>query len=152
MTPKRIILARPNSFIINDMKHLLSDGYYIPTPIDHLSKLNQYSVSEISGVVISTAINSTIEEGYDMTVKEVINKYKTVPILLASLISLDKIRKTIKLKFDKIGLDFDLLSIEDAMKKSSIDPSKEIIVIEKQDIAYEYAFPKTLSIIKRYFK
>lgn len=59
---KKILLARPNMFLVNEMKDFLTVCGYEPTPIENLSDLDQHNSLEIGGMVISTAIASTVKE------------------------------------------------------------------------------------------
>jgi hypothetical protein len=151
MSTKRILLARPNSFIVDEMKRLIADSGYTPTPINDLEELMQYDTAEIGGAVISTAFSSTVKEDYHEVVKAVIEKFTGIPVMLATLIDVEAIRKAIDLKFEAIGLDFEMHSMEMAGAKGMLTPRKDMIIIQKNDIADEAVYARTLKTVKQFF-
>ena len=68
---KKVLLARPSLFIVKDMRHLLVDSSYEPTPIKHLNELKLHNFAQIGGAVISTALNSEVAEDYAQVAKSI---------------------------------------------------------------------------------
>ena len=151
MNSKNVILARPNTFILKSMKQLLKDCNCIPTPINRLSMLNEFNSNQVSGVVVSTAVISSVGEDLEVVIKAVAERYTGVPILMASMIGLDKIKDVIDLKLKKMDLDFTLISAKDAYESGPVNPKNQIIVLEKKDISDEEKYPITLNKIRKYF-
>ncbi len=151
MNQKNVILARPNLFIVNEMKRLMADCSFTPTAIRTVSDLERFDQKSVGGVVISTGLHSPIESTYAEVVKKSQKELPGKPILLASMIDFDHMKRSISLNFEKEGIDFELLSIQDADKKSSIDRSRAFLVIQKSDITDESRYQVTRNVISRFF-
>jgi hypothetical protein len=113
--------------------------------------LNEFNSNQVSGVVVSTAVISSVGEDLEVVIKAVAERYTGVPILMASMIGLDKIKDVIDLKLKKMDLDFTLISAKDAYESGPVNPKNQIIVLEKKDISDEEKYPITLNKIRKYF-
>lgn len=151
MNTKKILLARPNTFIVNEMTKFINELDYIPVPIKNSSELNNYSSDEIGGIVISTAISSTVNEGYDEMLKLVNEKYASVPVVLVSLIALDKFEKAIQLKLNKVGLSYRLHSVSNAMLSTRLESKSDIVVIENDDLVNQSKYPTSRKVAQKFF-
>ena len=134
------------------MKHLLADCGYIPTPIENLNELSRYKTTELGGVVISTAISSTMKSDYQDVVKAVVERFAGIPVLLATLIDAEVAKKTISLRFKKAGINYQLHSMESVRVKGFVNSRNEMIVIQKEDISEESVYDQTLKIVMNYFQ
>jgi hypothetical protein len=138
MSLKKVLLARPNVFIVKEMKNFITEANYEPIPIANVSELDNYNPSEIGGIVISTAITSTVNEDYQDLVKIVKDKFPNTTVLLATLIDYDKISSIVKSRFKNINLDYNVLTIKEASEKKRIDNRREIVAIQKSDLTDNY--------------
>lgn len=138
MSLKKVLLARPNVFIVKEMKNFITEAKYEPIPIANVSELDNYNPSEIGGIVISTAITSTVNEDYQDLVKIVKDKFPNTTVLLATLIDYDKISSIVKSRFKNINLDYNVLTIKEASEKKRIDNRREIVAIQKSDLTDNY--------------
>lgn len=152
MAAKKILLARPNSFIVTEMKKFISACNYTATPIADVSEFNNYNPSEIGGIVISTALNSSIKEEYAEVVKLASERFNGIPILLASLIDFDRVNASVNYNLGKSDLQYDLLSISTAAEKTFVNSKSDLIVIEKDDLVNADKYDTTLKTIRSYFK
>lgn len=81
---RRVLLARPHLFIIEHMKPFLEGNGFAPEPITELHDLRVDA--GVSGIVISTAVNSDVKASW----VEVFNLLRTqaphVPIAMATMV------------------------------------------------------------------
>lgn len=57
---KRVLLARPHAFIVNQMQPFLLEAGYTPVGAQNLEKLVAELEGAFLGAIISTAISSTV--------------------------------------------------------------------------------------------
>lgn len=150
---KNIVLARPNLFIVNEMKRLMEDSSFTPVKINDLSELGRLKDKNISGVVISTSLNSPVGASYGEVINRVRNEFPNKPILLASMIDVDSSRKSIELNLKKDGLTGNLVSMAEASKNGDLlKESDDMLILEKSDITNSIKYPGTKKVIGEYFK
>lgn len=58
---KRVLLARPHTFIVNQMRPFLLDAGYVAVGARDLDHLRTELTSTFRGAIISTAVTSTVE-------------------------------------------------------------------------------------------
>ncbi len=151
MNKKRILLARPNSFIVKSMKKLIEDAGYIPTPLESLDQIAGYSASEIGGFVISTGVSSVVKASYSETIINAIATHPDRPILLASLIDPELVKSTVFRKFKDQSLERKMLSISEGSELNRLSAQDHILILEKKDIVDEEKFPNTLATVRKFF-
>lgn len=145
----KVLLARPSSFIVTDMKRLMTDMGFQPNPITKLADVQNLPLQEFAGAVVSIQINSTIPEDYKQVIVEIKRVHPTMPILLASLVEFQDIAKGVKAKFE--GTAFQFYGMQEATRKMTFDPKNDIIAIQKADITDETRYKNTISVLRRYF-
>ncbi|MFY0624753.1 MAG: hypothetical protein JXR07_00545 [Reichenbachiella sp.] len=148
---KQIILARPNLFIVNEMKKLMNDCRFDPFRLTKKSELDTLNSENVSGFVISTSLHSPIEMGYIEMIEKLMDKHPDKPILLASMISAENTKKSINLNFEKNNLDCEVLSISDSNEGKNLDKKRQLLIIEKSDITNDDLYPTTKATVERFF-
>lgn len=149
---KKVLLARPSVFIVNDMRRLLTDLSFYPTPIKVLDEINLYQKSELVGAVISTAIQSEVKEDYAQVAKALKQFDAGLPIMLATLVPFENLVKALKLKFESNGLSMNFYSIKEASKQFTLNPIKDALVIHRDDITSESDYQITFSTVQKFFR
>jgi len=147
---KKVLLARPSLFIVNDMRHLLVDSSYVPTPIKHINELQLHIFTQVGGAVISTALNSEVVEDYAQVAKAL--KDSTIPIMLATLVPFENLVKALKIKFLNNGLTMNFYSIQDAARRLILNPNTDILVIHKDDITVQEMYAVTKKTVNNFFR
>lgn len=149
---KKVLLARPSVFIVNDMRRLLTDLSFHPTPIKVLDEINLYQKSEVAGAVISTAIQSEVSEDYAQVAKALKQFDAGLPIMLATLVPFENLVKALKLKFESNGLSMNFYSIKEASKQLTLNPTKDALVIHRDDITSESDYQITFKTVQKFFR
>lgn len=145
---KKIILARPSSLIVTDMKTLMTATGYEAYPIGALSELTVINQSEVAGIVISTALSSTVKEKYWEVIQRSVALFPGKPIFLASYATVRSTKITAGSHIGKAGLDYELLSIDEA-KTTSFDPSKHILILTQKEISNVLEFSSICELVKK---
>ena len=151
MSKKRILLARPNSFIVKSMKQLIEDAGYVPTPLDSLDQISDYNSGEIGGFVISTGVSSVVKASYSEAIVKAMSTHPDRPIMLASLIDPELVKNTVLRKFKDQALERKMLSISEGSEVGRLEAQKHILILEKKDIVDENKFPGTLATVRKFF-
>ena len=144
MKTGKILLARPNSFIVKHMKRLIEESGNIPVPITKTTELEGVNESELNAIVISTSVSSVVEEGYFEVFQIVKEKFPHVPVFLASLTEVNSVKRAFSQNAKTKGLT--LQSVNEADNS----PSKEsVVVIRKGDLIDQDLFQKTLNVMSK---
>ncbi|MFY0689550.1 MAG: hypothetical protein JXQ90_20435 [Cyclobacteriaceae bacterium] len=151
MKTKKILLARPNKFIVDEMKGLLKDSNFLPVPISNLDEIHKFSKEEVGGVVVSTAVISSIKEDYEDVILDVTSAFPGIPVMLATLVEVELMKKSINIRLQKVGLDYHIRSITEVETKSSIDPRHDLVIVHKDDIGNKEKYAHTLQVVKKHF-
>lgn len=130
---KYVVLARPSSLIITDMKRLIGKMELDPRPISHITELHAFKANEVGAVVISTALSSTIKEKYWEVVKKVRELFPGKPIFLASFASISSTRITAGAHFERESLDIELSSV-DEINTDDFDPNRQMLILTQREL------------------
>lgn len=85
-----VVLARPNFLIVEDMRAFLRAHGYEPVRLTHLEGIRQIPVHSVAGVVISTAVMSSIEATVPEVLQVVRDVMPEVPVAFATLVEFEK--------------------------------------------------------------
>ncbi|NCP84800.1 MAG: hypothetical protein GW809_02245 [Bacteroidetes bacterium] len=149
---KKVLLARPSLFIVNDMRHLLIDSSYVPTPIKHLNELQLQDFSKVGGAVISTALSSEVAEDYAQVAKAIKDIDISTPIMMATLVPFEHLIKALTIKFSTNGMNMNFYSIQIASRKLSLNPTTDVLVIHKDDITSQEMYAITKKTFNNFFR
>jgi len=144
MNKGKVLLARPNSFIIKHMKRLVEESGHLPIPVSKIEEIESVNSSELKAVVISTSVSSVVEETYFEVFNIIQDKFPQKPVFLASLTEVAAVKRA----FIQNGQTKHLVlqSIDEAQK----DPIENaILVIRKADLIDESQFSTTLQVLNR---
>ncbi len=144
---KHVLLARPSSLIVNDMKKLMTATGMTPTPLKSLEHLVNYEESEIGGIVISTALSSPVKEKYWEVISKVIERFPSRPIFLASYASVKSTQITASARFKEFSIARNLTCLD--MVDDRFNSSQDVLILTQSEISDDSRFDKILMIIKR---
>lgn len=147
----KVILARPHSFIVNDMSKLMNDLDFVTQKLSTPMEFDSLNESEISGVVVSTAVSSDVKVDYEEIVRIAKNVFPKVPIMFATIIPIAQAKSGATLRFKKAVIDLEIKSLDEALE-NKLNPSNEILLIGKEDITDEKRYELTKEIVGNYFK
>ncbi|MCG3117755.1 MAG: hypothetical protein LLH30_18955 [Candidatus Manganitrophus sp. SA1] len=92
---KLVLLTRPHPFIVAHMKEFINRIGYVPKPIQALNELKRFSPANVKGAVISTAVDTEIEESYEQVFQEVRSVFPKLPVLFATLADVAQMAKAL---------------------------------------------------------
>lgn len=150
---KTVLLARPSFFIVNDMKKFIANNGYDPRPLKSIKQIDQIPVHLVSGVVISNAISSDVDETYMEVVKAIRNVSPKLPIAFATLVDFDVIKRSIKMNLETL-YDEPIVTNIDNYNTDSMNTSTDqlFLVLHKDDISKADREKKANDIITRHFR
>lgn len=145
---KKIILARPSSLIVTDMKTLMTATGYEAYPINALSELTAINQHDVAGIVISTALSSTVKEKYWEVIKRSAALFPDKPIFLASYATVRSTKITAGSHIKNSELDYELLSIDEA-KSTAFNAKKHILILTQKEISNAIEFSSICELVKK---
>ncbi len=137
---KYVLLARPSSLIVKDMKQLISSSGCEPQPLRSLSEFKNYSSHEVAGIVISTALSSVVSDKYWDVIKKSILSFPDKPIFLASYSSVRNTKITAGQRIKEHNISMELLSLEET-KTRDFSQKKHILILTQKEISDKMKFP-----------
>ena len=140
----KVLLARPNSFIVKHMKRLVEESGNTPLPISSIREVGGVQESELKAIVISTSVSSVVEESCFDVFEFVKKKFPSTPIFLASLTEVDSVRRAFSQNDQTSSLVLQsVIEADGSFRKESV------VVIRKADLIDSELFQKTLSVINK---
>lgn len=140
---KYVLLARPSSLIVNDMKNLITSTGCQPTPLASIDEFDNYEADQVAAVVISTALSSKVKDKYWEVIKRSLIHYPYIPIFLASYSSVKSTKIVANKRLEENGIDMELVSL-DEMKVQAFDSNKQILILTQGEISNQVLFPSIL--------
>ena len=137
---RKIILARPNQFIVKHMKHLVSDIGCDPMPLTSFQDINRVPNEIIAAFVISTSVTSVVQEGYIEVLHQVLTRYPDKPVFLAALGTIDHLKRVVDRKLDEWNQNRALGGIDEVGGKPTI-----LLVIQKKDLVNAESYHKIVN-------
>lgn len=91
---KRILLARPHAFIVNQMRPFLVDAGYVGVGARDLDHLRAELGSSLKGAIISTAVTSTVDADAAAVLRLVREMQPNLPVVFAGMADAATMRST----------------------------------------------------------
>ncbi len=130
------------------MKKLIASTGFEASPIEELKELTHINQNDVAGIVVSTALSSTVKEKYWEVIKRAIGLFPGKPIFLASYATPRSAKITAGAHLRDIGNGYDLLSIDEA-QKMSFDPFNQILILTQKEISDTVSFASIRDMMKR---
>jgi hypothetical protein len=149
---KEILIARPNAFIVKNMKGILDDCGKNPIVLADIEEMEKHKDANLCGVVISTAVTSSIAGSFEEVLSKVLTHFRDIPILLPTMLDLEKAKSSIYLTLSRIGVSHELVSVEEASKRAVINSANTMIILKKEDMTESEIYGQSISVIKKFLK
>lgn len=91
---KRVLLARPHAFIVNEMRPFLVAAGYLPQRVENLEQLGAELARPLRGAVISTAVTSAVGADAATVFRLVREKAPRLPVIFAGMADLETMKVT----------------------------------------------------------
>lgn len=150
--PKSILLARPHTFIVAEMKPFLEDAGFSITKLENLGLL-PVAVKGTSGAVISMAISSSIAESADMVFRQLKLTSPKTPVLFASMIGLDQARPALERIAKLVGMQATIVGVDSASDVTAqLGRQETFLYFNKDDLANPQRRVMATRLIQRHFR
>jgi hypothetical protein len=93
---KKVLLARPHSFIVAEMRPFLERSGYQPVKLESIGDIQFGKLGTFSGAIISTAVVSSIAAKPAEVFAELRKKYPSLPVIFAGLTEFDSVVQVIE--------------------------------------------------------
>ncbi len=147
---REILVARPNAFILKNMKQLLHDCEKQPIVLQQFEELDDLKNAKFSGIVISTAVSSSLNASFESVLESVLKNFKGVPILLATLLDSEKAKRSLQLLLKKLESDHELVSVSEVIK-NEVSPRDKLLIIEKKNISDANSYNQVVDVVNKFF-
>jgi uncharacterized protein (DUF2342 family) len=149
---KSILLARPHTFIVAEMKPFLEDAGFSITKLENLGLLPS-AVKGTSGAVISLAISSSIAESADIVFQQLKLSSPKTPVLFASMLGLDQARPALERIAKLAGVQATLVGVDSANDVTAqLGHQETFLYFNKDDLANPARRVIAARLIQRHFR
>lgn len=149
---RKILLARPSSLIVENMKKLMVGLNFTPVPLMSIEELDDHHPSEVAGIVISTALSSTVKCSYTEVIDRTKVLFRHKPCFLASYASVERTKKIVHARLQQLNQPLRAISIAEAAHLSMVDFFQTIIIITNDEIKEEPAFGYSSGVLAKVFQ
>ncbi len=129
----KVILARPNPFIVDKMKGFLETCGYTPAPIKDIHEIEDIDPAEVVGAVVSTTVVSSVGESAVDVIAALRERFRGVPVLFASMVAEEAIEETLKRKLSKVSDSPKVLSVKKGFMDQSLGGADTFLVVSEED-------------------
>jgi len=150
---KKVLLARPHSFIVSEMRPFLERSGFAPLPLENLAALEAGTVGSLSGAIISTAVLSSVGASADEVFTALRKKYPRLPVLFAGLTDIPMMKGIVERIVKALHPGADVLPIA-ATTDSHPGLGREnvFLVLRKEDLAPGEPAALAERILRKHFK
>ena len=131
---KRVLLARPHAFIVNQMRPFLLEAGYTPVGTQSLDHLAQALSGSFHGAIISTAVSSTVNVDAATVFRLVREKLPRLPIVFAGMADAATMKLSAERAVKALVSTPTIASPQDMRMASGSDRSSTFLVLRKEDL------------------
>jgi hypothetical protein len=150
--PKNVLLARPHSFIVSEMKPFLEQNGYVPKKLETIDDIPT-SVAGTSGAIISLAVVSSVGESAETVFAELRKSARQLPVLFASMVNFATAKGALERLAKNLGVQASILDISPANETHpDLGKPDTYLYLSKDDLVSPERRALAASIIKRHFR
>ncbi|MDE2083129.1 MAG: hypothetical protein KGI90_17420 [Burkholderiales bacterium] len=149
---KRVLLARPHTFIVNEMRPFLAAAGYVPVGAASLEQLAEaLGRPALQGAVISTALSSSINADAATVFRLIREKRPDLPVVFAGLADLDTV-KVSALRAVKDQVPSPVIAGPAAYRPpAATERGSTFLVLRKEDIAAGHSQEAAMRALRAHF-
>lgn len=149
---KNVLLARPHPFIVAEMKPFLEENGYKANKLENLSSLPSLA-GGAAGAIISLAVSSSVGESAEDVFLQMRKDAPRVPVLFASMLSLDNARPNLERIAKKAGVQANIVGV-DSMPAAAAQLGRQenFLYFSKEDLASPERRAMALRLLQRHFR
>jgi len=131
-----VVLARPNFLIVEDMRAFLRKNGFEPVRLTTLEDFHGLRFEAVAGVVISTAVISSIEQSPLEVLELVRGDMSEVPVAFATLVEFEKAAPGLQTTVFRARTDVSLVPSDSPLADGlSLGGPDDYLLLRKADIA-----------------
>lgn len=147
-----ILIARPHTFIVAVMKPFLEECGYGTHRLEHLGDLRTRS-SHAAGAVISLALSSFIAESADEVFVQLRRAAPRVPVLFASMLTLEQAQPALKRIAKQAGLQASTVGLNTAPATANqLGRQETFLYFSKDDLTSPERRAIATRLVQRHFR
>lgn len=145
---RRVLLARPHAFIVDQMKPFLADAGFAPEAANTLAEVGARSAAT-RGAIISTAVVSSVAADAATVFAELRRASPRLPVLFAGLTDLDMMKAAVLRIVRPLHPDAEVVGIDEA-EQARLGSANVFVVLRKEDLA-PGKVDTAISVLQRHF-
>lgn len=148
---KKVLLARPHSFIVSEMRPFLEKNGFAPTKLENLQALETGNLGTFSGAVISTAVVSAVNASAEEIFAALRKRYPKLPVLFAGLTEFPVMKSAIDRVVKNLHPDAEILPFATTTETHpGLGRENIFLVLKKEDLAASAEL--TERILRKHFR
>lgn len=147
---KSILLARPHPFIVAEMTPFLEENGYTLAKSEAIANMDAVA-SKAGGAVISMALSSATPESAEKVFKRLRESAPAIPVVFASMLSLDKARPSLERLATLCRVHATILGIDSEDTTSQWGRPDTFLYFSKDDLATPARRAIAARILQRHF-
>lgn len=147
---RKVLLARPHTFIVSEMRPFLEQAGFAPAKLESLAELDSGRLGTLSGAIISTAVVSSVGASAEEVFAAVRRKYPRLPILFAGLTDFALMKTAVERVVKSVHDHVEVLPISSSTEAhAGLGRENVFPVLRKEDLASAVVAEK---IVRRHFR
>jgi hypothetical protein len=150
---KQILLARPHPFIVSDMKPFLEQNDFTPMKLDGASDLIKLKSAKLNGVIISLAVQSSVDESADMVFAAIRKQFPHLPIAFAGMLDHPLASTAIKRLFTQTTESAHIIGVdENNVNRAELGQATAFVYVRNTDLSSPEKAKIAALILQRHFQ
>lgn len=146
-----VLLARPHTFIVSDMKPFLEAAGFSVTKAEKAEELADLSYGHV-GAVISLAVSSSMEASPEEVIKILRQVRPTLPLLFAALLPYAKMKASLERIGQQVGLNSQVLGLADLeVQGAAWGRPAGLLYLSREDLAGSVTRPQAIQAVRSHF-
>lgn len=150
---KQILLARPHPFIVSEMCPFLEQNGFNPVKLGSLSELIKLKATPLNGVIISLAVQSSVEETAGMVFAAIRKQFPQLPIACAGLLDVAMANKTIRQMLPQPPGEFHVIGVETGNeRRMELGQANTFVYVRNTDLSTPARAKIAAQLLQAHFK
>jgi hypothetical protein len=135
MTPlRRVLLARPHAFIVNEMRPFLVTAGFAPVRIDGMEQLDQELRLPAQGAIISTAVTSPLGADAATVFRKIRESNASLPVVFAGMADLATMEAVVMRTVKELHPDARAVGPAGFRLVRPLDRASTFLILRKEDL------------------
>ncbi|CAM5369617.1 hypothetical protein [Eoetvoesiella caeni] len=149
---KTVLLARPHTFIVSEMKPFLQDGGFSAAKLENMADLATQAKNSV-GAVISLALSSSIGVSAADMFTQMRQHSPRMPVLFAAMLDFDAGKSNLTRLAEQVGIQATILGVAAANETAAaLGKPDTFFYISKDDLADPARRAIATRMIQRHFR